>query len=373
MSYTTEEQVYDRTGFNNSIIEELSGKSTSEVTDLINDYITDATERIRTDIDYPIRIVKELHLGDGDRYQFELGPYDDPYAEEGDYDPEGGLIEIYNAWFGRLRMRKPYPEDCELGTELDDPDTDGWTGNNVTITAEQTIKASGTYSVKAVFSDAGYIEYPETSRLDKIIDGYDDVFFWLRTSDSSVTFTLRLYDKDGNNNNEEFTLRQSDIGQYMWLDVDTFSGNVDWNLTRFQYYRLYVDKACTIYFDNFCFADSWAFTAPEGLLHISVSDNISSETPPAYNYPFYVSYSYDPFLNSVPRYIREAAEWLVGIYIVDYLRGIRYKDTSFEVYGQTLELDTDASREGLLGVRTKMEKNYWRCLRNWGQGSYGVV
>jgi hypothetical protein len=150
-------------------------------------------------------------------------------------------------------------------------------------------------------------------------------------------------------------------------------GTIDWNTDRFQYWRLYVSGACTIYLDNFCFADSWAFTAPEGLFHVSVADNISNESPPGYGFPFHVTYSYDPFLASVPRNIAAAADFYVGVQIVDFLRGIRYEDTSFEVYGDTLELDTESGREALLGVRTKLEKKYWHSLGNWGPGSYGVV
>lgn len=184
---------------------------------------------------------------------------------------------------------------------------------------------------------------------------------------------MEFYDKDGNSESQSFSPRQNSIPQYFWIDIDEMTDTIDWDDTRLQYIRFTADGACTFYVDNLCFADSWAFTKPTGYFHTSVADNISSETEPSYGYPFYVSYSYDPFLASVPTMIQEAAEWLAGVYIIDYLRGIRYINTSLEVWGETLELDTDQSREGLLGLRTYMMKNYWRCMRNWGPGSYGVI
>lgn len=369
MVYTTETEVYDRTGFSSTIIQTLSSKSSAEVTTLINGFISDAETDIQRDIGYPIVIREERHYGDGNKNQFELGPEDDPFAEEGDYDPEGGLVEIYNVWFAAKKMKKPWPENCDW-PENNSAD---WDQSNATLTDDLTTTVARLYSLKAVFSAAGYVEYPSAQNLDKIIDTWDDFFVWLQIDDVAVTITLRLYDKDGNYEEQDITLRQDDVGQYVWIDINEMTDAIDWDDTRLQYFRIYVDGACTLYVDNACFADSWAFTAPEGLFHVSVADNISSEAEPSEGYPFFVTYGYDPFYASVPGNIAEAAEWLVGISIIDYLRGIRYVATSFEVWGETLELDTDQSREGLLGVRTKMEKRYWRCLGDWGGGSYGVV
>jgi hypothetical protein len=370
--YTTETAVYDRTGFNSSTIVTLSGKSTADVTTLVNGYIADAQDRIRLDIEYPIQIRNERHLGNGYKKDFDLGPEDDPYGFESDYDPENGLIEIFSLKTAGIKRLKPYPEDCELGT---DTYTD-WGESNAIVSEDSTIKIHGDHSIKAELTGSGYIQYPNgstVSYLDKIIDPYSDLFFWARTNDKTQTFEVRLYDTDGNYAYETFTFRQNDVGQYFWLDLDTFHGAFDWENHYIQYIRFYVSGVCNFYVDNLCFADDWAFTKPLGTLHISVADNISGEAAPSENYPFYVSYSYDPFLASVPGVIAEAAEWMTGIYIIDYLRGIRYRKTSFEVFGTTLELDMDQSREALMAVRSKFEKSYWECLRNWGPGSYGMV
>jgi len=370
MAYTTESKIYDRTGMSSSNIQTLSGKTETEVSTLISGFISDAENKIREDINYPIVIHNELHLGDGNKNIFKLGPRDEDYLTLGDYDPTDGLVKVYNAAFGGTRKQRPWPEDCDEWTENTSSD---WTGSNVTITDESSIKKAGSYGLKMVFSASGNAYYPSTKDLDTIIDTYDDLFFWMRVSTLTPTITIRLYDKDGNYEEETISLRQAGVGQYIWLDIDELTDTIDWDDTPLQYVEVRANGACTIYLDNMCFADGWSFTAPEGLFHVSVADNISSETAPSENYPFSVTYGYDPFLASTPSYISEAAEWLCGIYIIDYLRGIRYRQTSFEVFGETLELDQDSSREGLLGVRTYMLKNYWRCLKNWGGASYGVV
>ena len=369
--YTTETKVYDRTGLNSETIQTLSGKSSAEVTTLIEGYINDAQGTIREDIEFPLKVRNERHLGDSGKNIFELGPEDDPYGNEGDYDPVDGLVEVYSLNFGSLRMKKPYPEDCELGTESEV----GWIGTNVTLDSDTTNKISGNSSIILPFSDAGYAQYPDgitISYLDKNIYTYPFIFFYAKTSDNTIPITVRLYNKDGIYTEETISLRQSNVGQYIWLYLQSFDNAMDWNLNRLQYIRFYVTGACNLTIDNMCFADRWAFSAPAGFIHIAVADNMV-DSPPQTGSVFYVNYGYDPFLASVPSNIAEAAEWQVGISIIDYLRGIRYRKTSFEVFGTTLELDEDQSREALMGVRTKMEKRYWECLRNWGPGSYGVV
>lgn len=374
--YTDEQGVYDTTGFSSDIIQELSGLSAADVTTLVGGWIADATEDIEEDIRLPYIIRKELHLGDGDNNQFDLGPYDDLHATIGDYDPADCLSKVHEVWFGSNKMKRPYPLDCELGTDIATPTSSGWTYSAATVTAESTIKAAGSYSVKAVFSGAGYIEYHSSHNLEKNIDMYSDVFFWLRISSTSAVVTLRLYDKDGNYTEETVSSRQASVGQYHWIDIDTMTdglGDIDWDDDLLQYYRVYVSGACTLYLDNLCFADNWAFTAPVGILHTSVADNISGESPPSEGYPIYATYSYDPFLASTPSNIKEACEWLSGIKAIEYLRGIKYSETDFRLKTDSMEPDTPMQKSGVLGLRDKWLQNYERCLKNYGGGSYGVV
>ena len=376
--YTTETKVYNRTGFNSETIVTLSGKTIAEVTTLVEGFISDAQNKLREDVEYPIRIRNEVHYADGQNNVFDIGPEDDPFGNEGDYDPINGLIEMYNCKAAGMKVIKPHPEDCDEWTEYASAAIGTyWSGTGVTITSESSTKAAGSYGVKMVFSTSGTVQYPISQNIDLLINSWKYIFFWVRSSDITKSLKLRLYTKDGTYMEEDITLRQSNVGQYYWIRISAMDNVsfINWgdNVTRLQYIKFVSDGSCTIFIDNFCLSDGWAYTAPSGLLHVGKADNVTGEGPPSQGYPYVIDYSYDPFLNSVPGIMGEACEWLVGVYIIDYLRGIRYRKTSFEVFGSTLELDTDASREGLMGVRTYMMKNYWECLRNWGRGSYGVV
>lgn len=382
MSYTTETKVYNRTGLSSAIIRKLTDKSESDVTTLIEGYISDAEQEIRKDIEYPIILTEERHLGTSYKNTFELGPQDDPFATEGSYDPINGVIEVYDAFFGSYKRRRPNPESADTWTEYLTPTASGWNQvSNVTITGETTEKVAGSYSVKMVFSAAGSARFPDNSNLtnlDLVIWNWTDLFMWIQTTNTSVATYIDLYDKDGNYDTQQLNtlIRQNNVGQYIWLDLATIKSNVDWTQTRLQYFVIRAAGAVTIYMDNLSFGDGWSFTAPYGYFHVSVADNIASEANTGYpsnGAPFFVSYSYDPFLASVPREIAEAAEWWCGIQIIDLLRGAKYIQTDFYVFGETLESDQTFQRGGLLGVRTRMVKNYQRALSRWGPGSYGVV
>jgi hypothetical protein len=379
MSYTTETKVYNRTGFNSETIVTLSGKSIAEVTTLVEGFISDAQNKLREDIEYPIRVRNEIHYADGQNNTLDLGPEDDPYSGEGDYDPINGVVEVYNCKAAGIKITKPKPEDCDEWTDYSSTGiTSYWSGGgSATITSENSPKVSGSHSVKVIFEGIDSFHYPTTKDLDLFINPWKYLFFWVRSSDVTTSLKVRLYTTSLTYVEEDIVLRQSNVGQYYWIRISAMNNvsAINWgdNVTRLQYIEFTSGGSCTVYIDNLCFSDGWAYSAPSGLLHVGKADNVTGEGPPSQGYPYVIDYSYDPFLSSIPGIMAEACEWLSGVYIIDYLRGIRYRKTSFEVYGATLELDTDASREGLMGIRTYMMKNYWECLRNWGHGSYGMV
>jgi len=380
MVYTTENDVYKTTGFSSEIIQKLSGLPAADVSSLIEGYITDAGSELDSDIGLPLTIRNELHLGDGDSNEFELGPRDESYVTVGDFDPTNGVTGVYNVAFSKTKMKIPYPSDCDEWTEYSSSTLvqAAWgCGGNTTLSTESTIKVAGDYSVKAVLTDADYIQYPKTGTyLNKNIDMFTDIFFWFRTNRRSAIYTIRLYDKDDNYKEETFDVTFNDVGEYHWLDIDSFTnglGSIDWNVTKLQYIRIYSDDVCTMYIDNLCFADSWAFTSPLGKFHVSVAENIGGETGPSENYPFYITYSYNPTLPSVPNNIKKACEWLVGVYIIEYLRGIKWSETDFRLMADSLEPDTPMQKSALLGLRDKWLQNYNRCLINYGGRSFGTV
>ena len=322
MPYTTEDGVYETTGFSSEIIQEVLEVDITEVTSLVSGWISDSEGKLKDDTYAPYVIRKELHLGTGYDNQFLLGPQDEEYSTTAGYDPEDGLEQIHDVWFSRFKKKRPYPVGCDIDGDL--ATVTGWSGT-ATPANNTVYQVQGTNCVAITYTGGGeYVQYPDgtnISYLDRHIGSYGYIFFYLR-SNAVVTFTLRLYDTDGNYEEQTFSPRQANVGQYFWLHRDTLTGSISWSnsSTRLQYFRIYADGACIVYLDNFCFADDWAYTAPAGTLHIAKADNISSSGFPSENYPYYATYSYDPFLASVPSTIKEAVECLVGVAIIDHLR-----------------------------------------------------
>jgi len=376
-TYTTESGVYNTIGFTSDILQKVTELPEAEITILVNTLIDNAEADLKEDIRVPYIIRKELHLGTGYDTIFELGPYDEEFSNIAEYDPTGGLEKVLDAYFSKYKKQRPYPADCDEFTEFATAETvaAAWAVSGGTVTTESTEKIAGSYSIEAVFSGAGYIQYPKTGSLDRQIGKYTYLFFWLHTTDKTPTFTVRIYDTDGNYKEQAFTPRYSAQGQFFWLNLAAFTGSVNWGSsnTRLQSIRIYTSGACTVYIDNLCLADEWAYTAPIGYFHIAKADNITGSGFPSHGYPFYATYSYDPFGATVPNHIKEATEWLTGVKIVDHLRAHKYGVTDFYLSGDTMEPDTPMQKSGMLGIRTKFLDNYNRCLKNYGGASYGVV
>lgn len=371
MSYATESDVYDNSGLTTTIVQLVTGKSEADVTTLINGFLTKATGDVKEDLGINLTIHRELHLGDGESNIFSLGPEDE--RQYFDYDVEDNLDRIRRVWFGYEKKKLPYPKDCDLTETIA-----ALCGNsNCTITDETTTFKAGVNSTKLVFSSSGYMEYPSAQDLNLLIDQFPYVSFWLRTDDASITFTLRLYDKDGNNNEYAFTLDKANVWYDVHLKIDDFdTANIDWETVRLYYFRLYASAACTAYLDNFNFNDGWMFTAPEGLFIVSVDGDNSGDEAPTDGEPFFLSYTYDPFKSSTPSYIEEATALKAGIKLIDHLRGKRYADTflKLRIEPNIMNIEGTGTPYSLMAVRTKLEERYKECLNKYGfEGSYGVI
>lgn len=371
MSYTSESEVENATGIYSALTQRVTKKSASEVTTLINGFITKATKEIRDRLRLPIVVAREYHKGDGEKNIFDLKCISEENWFE--YDPENNLEAVKAVWFSEQRKHMPYPEDCEQGTENNSSD---YGTSNVTVSDEETIVKAGSYSLKAIFSASGYIEYPSAKNLNKNIDIHKYNSFWLRTNNKDTVFTLRLYDKNNNYNSYEFTLDKADIWYDVHLKIDDFDNStVDWEDTKLYYWRLYANGACTIYLDNFNFNNGWMFTAPEGLFIVCIDSDNAGDEPPATGYPFWVTYTYDPFKSSTPANIDEATACLAGIRLIDHLRGKKSAELLFDLKIDPDIVDVSASSPGgMLGIRTKLEERAEKLLAGYGyQGSYGVI
>jgi len=363
MAYSTEENVYEATGMNTTVVQSLSEKSAEEVTTLINDYIAKADDRLKRLMKIPINIRKEKHEFDGRNFTVELGPDQDEF-EIFDYDPENCVEAIFALYaINKKRIKLPYPKDCDALTESHSD----YTSSNCTLSTETTTKKCGDASIEGVFSDAGYFAFPTSANLNKNIYPWKYIGFWFRTSDETTTFTLKLYDKDGNVNTWDFTLDKADVWYIVSVPVAEFDVEaVDWGTkgVKCEQVRIYSDKGCTVYFDNFNFNDGFFWTYPEGLICWSKNPDTMYPTETVF-----VTYSYDPYKVSgtVPEVVEQASAKLAGVYLLDYLIGIRIRTVGFEQMSESLEFDAD--REVLISQRNALRKEAAGLLATIGYGT----
>jgi len=371
MTYADEDDVLYEIGMSKTFIQTYTNLGSSAVTTLINNYLASAEAKIRGLLQIPHVVHRERHLGTGEDEEFDLGPDDEEFYI--DYDPADSVELVKACYFKKWRMKLPYPKSCDAHT--DDATLLG-TGAGTTV-ANSTAKAqAGTNAMQVTFGTVvnAYAYYPTTQDLNKNIDIFDFVSFRAETDDASTTFELRLYDKDGNYNYAYFKLPKADKSYIVNLDLDDdFLGStgtaIDWDDVNLYYWEVRSDTANTIlYIDNFNFNDEWWFTAPSGKLVISrkVVDPSSPyeivysiEEPPALNYPFYVTYTFDPFIvaANIPANIKTAEAQIAGAKLLSYLIGIREENTAFEVEAETgmrlPDRETLYHRRGSLLARAK--------------------
>jgi len=366
MTYCTYTDVLDATGLDLDRIKKLSVRhsSTAQVQTLIEGYIADAQKEIQDNLHiYTIRR-KEIHLCTGEDDVYELGPED----EEGyiDYDVENCLIDVINAYLGSVcaksRKLRPYPLDCELGTES----STNWTGT-ATI-ADSTTRKAGSKSISVIFADATqYARYPDTTSdnwIDKNIDIFSFFAFYVRTSVNDTTVTVRLFDKDGNYNEASYKLEKKNHWYLVMFDLDEdFTSTVDWDDLSVYYVEYRVDKACTLLVDNANFNDWWMYTAPAG--EIAIMRRMDEEPKPK-NYVFGVTYRYDPYLVETPRNVKKACACLAGVDLIDFLRGIRMADTEFDA--QTESGVPEYSKDQLAIARKEIIGKYEKAIESIGYG-----
>ena len=356
MVYSSEDNVYESTGMNTTIVQSLSSKTEAQVTTLIESYISEADLKIKRLLKIPITIRKEYHEFNKNK-TVELGPYEDVEEFFSAYDPEDCVEEVFALYDGSGRVKLPYPKNCDSLTE----DVTDMTGTAVTLSKETAIKKCGTASVKAIFSAAGSFYFPMNANLERSIYPWDYVGFWFRTSDKTAMFTIKFYDINENVEYQTFTLTQNDTWQIVALQMSDNTGSIDWSDALCQKIEILSDKACTVYFDNFCFNDGYFWTHPEGLIcWCNPASDPYGEIE--------ITFSYDPFKADVPVDIKLASSKLAGALLVDYLIGHRQQITGFEQMAETM--DTRPDRETLEVVRTRLRREAYDILAGFGFGAY---
>jgi hypothetical protein len=360
MPYSSESDVYDQTGLDTDIVQSLGGKNSTQVTTLINSFITQADARIKGLMKVPITVRKERHEFDGNS-SIELGLYEDEFEMFSCDDPTDCVDTVY-AIFTRhgSRYKLPYPKNCDDLTEA----TTGWANvANSTLSAEATIVKCGTKSIKAVFSAAGSFKY--TTHLDKNIETWGYIGLWLYTSDETAVFTVTLEDESGNTATKTFSNTDPSTWQIVQLILSEFTksaGFGGWDYThKLQHITIASSKACTIYLDNLCFNDGVFWTQPEGLINWSDPDSDPFDV-------IYVTYSYDPFKVTTPEVIKKASAKIAGIDLLNYLIGRRQRTIGFEVESDNLEERPD--RQTLESTRNRLQREAEELIANIGYGAY---
>lgn len=373
MSYCTVSDVLNATGLDIDRIKKLSPRhsTTTLVNDLIEEFIDDAQKEIREIMKIDSTINKELHLCTGEDDVYTLGPEDQPESFI-EYNVADNLVEVVNLYLGGNcvdnRRLRPYPTNCELGTELaSGPSSIAW-GDSTAGDGISTTRKAGSYSVSIQFGAiTQYGRYPNITNdvwIDKNIDPFQFMAFYLRSNTDDTTVTVRLYRGDGNYNEATYLVVKKNHWYLVMLDLcEDFTGSVDWDDDPLMYIDFMVDKISTLLIDNLNFNDYWMFTAPVG--EVAIMRQLD-EQPNEQNYPFYVSYNFDPYLASVPRNIKKACACLAGVDLVDLMRGVRMEDTEFDAQAESGV--TTISRDQFSVMRDSLLKKANEALAATGFG-----
>lgn len=360
MPYSTEEDVIEETGFSNrDFLVEFMNKTTGEITAFINKKILEADRVIKRKLKIPYVILNEKHIGDGRTILVQLGPQDEDHGI--DFNPQNCVEEIDTIKFNGERVLLPYPTNCELGTE---GQASSWSGTNATISNDTVDFKCGIQSTKSIFSDAGYIAYDSGSTIDTNIFPWNYTGFWFKSTDSTATFTFRLYDLDGEYEEKTFNVDKNNLWKFIRLNIAEFSGTVDWSLNNLFQLRIYTDKACTIRIDNLNFNDGWCWTVPIGTINYSKISNgqgwFSSSDYVELNY------KYDPFKSTVPEDIRVLSAKIAAMKLIVFLIGKRQEDTGFVV--ETDSFGTKQDKETLETTRARLAKEIDEMVNDLGYG-----
>ena len=371
MAYSTESGVYDFSGLSSSLVQGVTGKTEAQVSTLVTSLIAKADQRVKKWIRVPIVVRRERHVADGEKRIFELGP-EDTELELYDYTSQQGVEEVFAVYEEGKRLKHNYPKDCDFCEN----NSSDWTGSNCTITDVANSVASlnvGDYHLQGVFSAAGYMEHPDSQDLNKNIHAWDYITLILQTDDASVTFTLRLYDIDGNANYYEFTLPKADRRYCVSVLLDGFSGSVSWEDTPMYYFRLYASAACTVKLDGLCFNNGYVWTYPYGeLIHVETPDITTREGDDGVlgdGTKLHVTYSFDPFKQSTPANIESASARLAGAFLWDYLTGYVLADSKLRLSGETLE--PMPPRDVMLVMKKRLIEEAKQDVAEYGFGYVG--
>lgn len=363
MAYSVVEDVLDATGMTKDIIKKLSSRHSTDddVDTLIEGFIAKADRRINRLLGVPVTVRKEAHEFRRN-VVVELGPYEDEFEFFGAFEPEDCVEKVFAIYTAGGRIKLPYPKNCddlsEDITNIDDSQID------VDVVKHTTDVKCGTASLKATFAAASFFTiFKEAGdvQFDKVIYPWDYIGFWFKSNNKDVTFTIKLWNKDGNYTYSNFSVRIADHWEIIALKLGNFTDGFNWYDTPIQYITIHADGACEILFDNFCFNDGMFWSYPSG----SINWCKPSSTPLG---QFWVTYSYNEFKNNPPQEVVDASERLAGVKLLDFMIGLRQQITGFQQAMDTMDRTPD--KETLATTRNRLRREAEDCLASIGYKSF---
>lgn len=371
LPYSTVEDVLKACGLGITVqrITELheGDMSDADVEEMIEEFIEEADEEIQEELDIPMEVMMEVHIADGETSDFLLGPLDEEHWCGNTI--ENNLEEVIHVYFGgdepKYRKFHPFPTDCDGEYTETSPHAGEWntTVSNCTASLETTTVKCGDASIKFVFTNAGYSRFIMDN--SKNINAFDYVAFAFYSSLTTPTFTLKLYNEDGDCDTQTFTVTRSGVWNIIWIKIADMTGSVDWDTDKLYEIELYSDSAVTCYMDMLNFNDGYCWAAPQGYLYIHEAEN-AGETPYTEGYKFYVTYTYDPYLTNTPKLVRRASKYFAGADLVEHLVGLRQSQTGFESQGESGVTIPD--KETLIYNKGKLRMKGEEALRAIGYG-----
>jgi hypothetical protein len=398
--WSTEAQVYSVTGMSANVVLKMmgTGKTTTDVTALINSYIQISDQRIRHLMGLPYTIRKEYHVFHFNEQFREMGPAEDEYEFFDYYDPTDRVEKVFAIYSNKRRLKYPFPKNCDDltedttvvsqetaidGMEWDVDDLPHSGSPTTTIVKDTTDFMAGTASLKTVVTNStgGMIIFPKTHNLQKAQYPWDYLSFWMKTSDPDAKFTFRMYDVLGRSVSQEFYCGNNNFNMTLGFNpaiADTwqivalkfmimtgYAGGTNWVFVPVQYFTIEVDRDCTFWIDNLNWNDGIFFTAPKGLLCWA-----RSEISPI-NDELEVTYSFDPFKQEVPVDISIGSAKMAGIMLLEYLIGIRQRSTAFTQSSDALAVSPD--RETLEFTKARLEREVEAFIAGIGFKTYSGV
>jgi hypothetical protein len=234
----------------------------------------------------------------------------------------------------------------------------------------------GSLHATVIDINGGSIIFPKNKNFNRRIYPWFYCGFYFMTDTPSANFQFRMVRNTGSYYYGNFVA--SSVGSslaYTWVPImlsirrfqfanvygEGAQPDFNWILTPTQYIEITADRPCQFWIDNFSFNDGFFATYPEGTISWCMPEWYPSGR-------ISVTYSFDPYLVSVPPALLEASSKLAGVLLIDWAIGKRQMAIAFEELSDTLAESPD--KVTLENTRRRLETEAYSALETLGYKSY---